>query len=448
MMKNHQPVNPPTSQPYASFRRFCRVSFMTFLGLGMLGTLAVAQGDASLSGTIEVWAWPGADGPLKATIPGFNEQYPNITVNVRTVGFEDVHTKLLAALSSGTGAPDVSGLADANVIKFGNTGGLENLAERFAPYQDMIMPFKRSFVTGSNGEIWGIPWDASPTAVFYNTKLFEQYGLTPDDITTWDDYIAAGKKIVAESNGQVMMLPARPEEARFLWEMMALQQGAGLFDADMNLMIEGEAYLNACETTKRIFEAGITANAPLWEQAWYDGFNLGHWATIPHAVWMGGIIRDNAPDQAGHYTVTRFPAMSENGNYATQGFDFGSALVIPSQSQNKELAWAFVQYAQLTPEGQLSQYTQGDLFPSMTTPEVLEAPIFSEPDPYFHNDPIRQVFADSNAKFDLTIGVHPDYAEALGIVERNLAPAFEGELSCQEALANAANEVSTKLRLN
>lgn len=309
------------------------------------------------------------------------------------------------------------------------------------------MPFKRSFVTGSDGEVWGVPWDAGPSAVFYNREIFERYGISPDDITTWDGYIAAGKKIVEASGGDVLKLPARPEQARFLWEMIALQQGAGLFKDDLSLNVESEAFQTACAITKDIFDAGITGDVPMFEDAWNDGFNNGTWVSIPLAVWVRGVLRDNAPDQTG-FRVTRWPSITEGGNYAVQGFDFGSALVVPSQSENKDLAWAFVEYAELTPEGQLIQYTQGDLFPSMVTPDVLEAPIFSKPDPYFGGQPAREVFADANAKFDFSVGVHPDYAEAQNILEQNLAGAFEGRASCEEALAAAARDISSKLRLN
>ena len=422
------------------------VSFI-LIGLTVL-FLGQAAAQDSLSGSIEVWAWPGADGPLKALLPSFNEKYPDIEVNITTLGFEDVHTKLLAALSSGVGAPDVSGLADARVIKFGSTGGLTDLSERFAPFADTIMPFKRSFVTGPDGEVWGVPWDAGPTAVFYNRDIFDEYGVSPDDITTWDGYIEAGKKILEASGGDVFMLPARPEQARFLWEMIALEQGAGIFKDDLSLNLDSDAFKTACDVTKRIFEAGIAGDVPIFEQAWIDGFNNGTWASVPQAVWVGGILRSGAPDQAGRFAVTRWPSITEGGSYAVQGFDFGSALVIPSGSNNKDLAWAFVEYAELTPEGQLIQYTQGDLFPSMVTPDVLDAPVFSAPDAYFGDQPVREVFADSNAKFDVSIRVHPDYAEAQNILERNLAPAFEGQATCDEALEAAAREITNKLRLN
>lgn len=78
---------------------------------------------------------------------------------------------------------------------------------------------------------------------------------------------------------------------------------------------------------------------------------------------------------------------------------------------------------------------------------MLTAPIFDEPDPFFHNDSIRQVFAEANARMEQMIGVHPDYAQAQDIVARHLAEAFEGQGPVPEALANAAAEIRTKLRV-
>lgn len=417
---------------------------MTAAAIGAHSTSAVAQ---DLSGKIVVWAWPGATGVLKETLPGFNAKYPHITVEIKTLGFNDVHTKLLAAVSSGRGAPDVCGIEDRRVVKFGLTGGLEDLTTKFEPHRSAIMPFKLSFCTDRDGKVWGLPWDASPTGTFYHVGRFEEAGITPKDIATWDGYLAAGKEILGKSGGKVKMLALQPSEARALYEPIAIQLGAGIFDVSYKLNIESEPFIKAAEIAQQIMVSGISANVPEYDKAWLEGFNTASWATSPYAVWMGGTIRDNAPNQAGKWTVARWPSVTPDGPYAAQGRDFGSALAIPSQSKNKELAWAFIEHAQLTAAGQLIQYTKGDLFPSMITPEVLNAPIFKEPDPYFHNDPIREVFADSNAKLNVTIAVHPEYAQAQDIIARYLTEPFKGNGTVQEALKSAAEETRNKLKI-
>lgn len=445
------------NQNHTLFHRY--ISRRDVLKGGIQGAALIALGSSAalsnftraqntdLTGTLTIWAWPGADEPLRQTIPGFNEKYPNVNVEIETVGFGDVHTRLLTALSAGTGAPDISGVEDRRVLKFGATGTLENLSEQFEPYKDSIMQFKADFNTDAEGNLWGIPWDASPTGVFYHTGVFDTYGISPSDIETWDGYIEAGQSIVDQSNGDVKMLPMMPENSRYLYETIALQLGAGLFKEDLTPNILSDEFRTACEITKRMFDTGINAPIEFYNKASYDAYNNATIATTPHAVWFGGFIRNNASDQAGNWSVTRWPSVTEGGNYGTQGQDFGSALVIPSQSKNKEAARAFLEYAQLTAEGQLIQYEKGDLFPSMVTPEVLGNPVFDQPDEYFHNDPIRRIFADSNKQMTLSMAVHPDYSEAQDITQRHLAEAFKGNISIEVALEDAVKEIRVKLRI-
>lgn len=41
---------------------------------------------------------------------------------------------------------------------------------------------------------YAMPWDSGPVAVFYRRDLYEKAGVDPSTISTWDDFIAAGKR--------------------------------------------------------------------------------------------------------------------------------------------------------------------------------------------------------------------------------------------------------------
>jgi lactose/L-arabinose transport system substrate-binding protein len=42
---------------------------------------------------------------------------------------------------------------------------------------------------------YAMPWDSGPVAVFYRRDFYEKAGVDPAKIKTWDDFIAAGKKV-------------------------------------------------------------------------------------------------------------------------------------------------------------------------------------------------------------------------------------------------------------
>jgi len=61
-------------------------------------TLQVAQNPAS--GTITVWAWNTAADALKLIVPDFNKVYPNITVNVVSIPYNEANDRFRVAITN------------------------------------------------------------------------------------------------------------------------------------------------------------------------------------------------------------------------------------------------------------------------------------------------------------------------------------------------------------
>jgi lactose/L-arabinose transport system substrate-binding protein len=68
----------------------------------------------------------------------------------------------------------------------------------------------------------------------------------------------------------------------------------------------------------------------------------------------------------------------------------GSTLAIPDQCPNKEAAWAFIEYALCTREGQVAQYKRYDLFPAFLP--ALSDPYFEQPDPFYGGQKMTALF--------------------------------------------------------
>ena len=157
-----------------------------------------------VSGTITIWGY--YNGPIKAVAETFNKLYPNVKIEVTDFGLDDNHARLLAAFTAGTGAPDIAMIQNEFVATvWGSDGGLLDLSDKMKPLAKYYAPEAISKVTDTDGHIWGLPWDIGPAILWYREDLFEKYGVEPDSIKTWDDYIAAGKKIDAASGGKVKM---------------------------------------------------------------------------------------------------------------------------------------------------------------------------------------------------------------------------------------------------
>ena len=110
------------------------------------------------------------------------------------------------------------------------------------------------------------------------------------------------------------------------------------------------------------------------------GLNDESIATYPIAIWFAGTIKNTVKDYAGRkadWGVFRLPAIALGGvRVANLG---GSVLVIPAQCRNKEAAWAFVEYALCTNEGQIAQYRNMSLFPAFLP--AMQSPDLDTPYP-------------------------------------------------------------------
>lgn len=346
-------------------------------------------------GDIEVWAWNIAAVALGDIVPGFNEQYPHVRVSVNMTG-ANMLVRLMLSLSSGMGAPDVSQIEAQNAPRFALTGRLTDLSPFAMKYADRFAPASWGNCV-HEGKLYAIPWDVGPCAVYYKRDLFQRYGIDPEAIETWDDYIAAGQQIVAKSGGRTRMLPLPTGDLVTMFEILIQQNGGQVFDDEGRVAIDSPEVLQVMRVLKAMLNSGIGANVVIWGHAYMSSFGTETIASYPMASWFGGFMKDNAPGTSGNWGVFRLPALEPGGlRTSTSG---GSVLIIPKQCRDKEAAWAYVRYAMCTPEGQLAMYRQFDLFPALL--DTYTDPFFDEPDPFYGGQRVRRLFCQDIEKIPM-----------------------------------------------
>ena len=287
-------------------------------------------------GDVEVWAWNISAKSLDALVPDFNRKYPNLKMHVNMDG-ASLGSRFLLSLASDVGAPDISQLERVDVPRYSATGRLADLTPVAAKYQQMFPSSAWKDCT-RNGHVYAIPWDVGPCAVFYKRDIFKRYNIDPNSIETWDDYIAAGRKIVALSKGQTKMLPldiSTPGTAS-IFDVLIQENGGQVFDNEGRIAINSPECLHALDVISSMKRSGICADVKNWSQEFMAGLKGDTIATYPAAVWFGGTIKDTVKDYAGEakrWGVFRLPAIDRGGlRTSSQG---GSVLVIPDQCKHK-----------------------------------------------------------------------------------------------------------------
>ncbi len=342
------------------------------------GATMVSAANEDISGYIEVGGWPSGDDAFKAALDGFNEAYPNIEVELVFTDTTAHHQSLQTALAAGSGAPDVAMVEGAYIAQYRNSTALTDLNTLGADkYKDDFVAFKWDQAVSDDGtRLVAIPWDLGPTLYYYRTDVFEECGLPtdPDEVaelmSTWDGVLQVAEAVSIP--GERWFLPS----AAYPYQWLFINRD--YYDEDLNLQLEREGDLECLDACLKIRENGWDMNVDMWSAEAYAAYAAGTCVSVASGSWFSGFLKtDIDPDGAGHWGATVLPAGMPSTNWG------GSFLVIPEQSENKEAAWAFVEYMMATSKAQNEMFAAVDYFPAYK-PAWDEAPeLYTDPDPYF-----------------------------------------------------------------
>ncbi|MFF7111610.1 ABC transporter substrate-binding protein [Streptomyces albogriseolus] len=356
------------------------------------GTESVSAEDIQAAldkgGTVTVWSW---EPTLKTVAADFQKKHPKVKINLVSERSGDKHyTALSNAISAGKGVPDVAQLEYFSIGQYSLTKGLTDLsgfgADKLA---SAYTPGPWNAVTEGD-KVYGLPMDSGPMALFYNKKIFDKYKIAVP--TTWDEYLDAARKLhkadpkayIANDTGDAGFTTS------LLW-----QAGSRPYKVDgTNVKIDfGDA--NAKKFTdvwQKLIDEKLLAPVTSWTDDWYKGLGDGSIATLSTGAWMPANFESGVPNASGQWRVAPLPAWTQGDKASAE--NGGSALTVPALAKNKELAYAFVEYAN-SGEGVASRVSEG-AFPA-TQAELKSTEFLGKEFPYFGGQKANEIFAASAA---------------------------------------------------
>ncbi|MGL3150296.1 ABC transporter substrate-binding protein [Microbacterium sp. A82] len=302
--------------------------------------------------TLDMWVFAELHGQVyEEMAEKWNEENPDkaIDLNLTVYPYQDMHDKLLLAVNSNQGLPD---LADIEVGKFanfvkGSNPPLADLTEAAAPYADDVVQARLDLYS-RDGKIYGYPTHVGAFVAFYNTELLDSAGIDYTTIKTWDDFAAAG----TEYNQATDKAFSVASTGVYFTEPLAIAQNGGqLFDDDGL----GAPALTSPEVveTMQMFqdmkESGaistIPGGSPDSEEA-FGAINNGDYAAIVYPAWYTSRYVDYMPELAGKIAIAPAPQI-EGAEVLTIGGG-GTGTSVMAASENKELASEFLAFTKLS----------------------------------------------------------------------------------------------------
>ncbi len=406
---------------------------MLMLSIGQIG---FAQDDATLT----IWVWDVNQPIVEATVESFQEEYPDVEVVVEDLGNQNVYDRGLAGCAAGgLDLPDIYLIEnnEAPVFWAQFPDCFTDLSEYGAEELFELFPEFKWTELMVGDAIYALPFDMGPTVMFYRRDMWEEAGIDPADIATWDDYLAAGEAL-QETFGEERYIASIGKGGDDEWfRMLANQAGCFYFDTEAtSVTVNQEGCVSALETIGTLWDAGVLLNTDWNGQL--QAISNNDVAGAFFGSWYAGVIQSNSPEQEGLWGVYPTPAFSEGGVRA--GNIGGSAFAIPASSENKELAYAFL--LNLLTDQENAESTLVDFAFSVSLLSVSDSDAVQQELEYFGGQPIWDVIY-SNADDVPPANGTQFFQEARNIMTIVVDSYLNGEYeSAQAALDDAANQIS------
>lgn len=416
-------------------------------GAGILGalvlTLSACGGDdgASTSGAsksdiqsaldkggkITVWAW---EPTLEQVVTDFEKKYPKVDVELVNAGTgNDQYTALQNAMGAGKGVPDVAQVEYYALPQFALAKNVTDLTAFGADDLDgTFTPGPWSSVHSGDG-IYGLPMDSGPMAMFYNKELFAKYDI--DVPTTWEEYVEAARKL--HKADPKAYITNDTGDAGFTTSMI-WQAGGQPFQvdgSDVKVDLSDEGSQRFADTWQTLIDEDLIAPISSWSDEWYQGLGNGTIATLNIGAWMPANLESGVPGGKGKWAVAPLPQWEDGGNASAE--NGGSSLAIPEASSNKELAYAFLEYADA--EEGVATRVKGGAFPA-TTAELSSDEFLNTEFPYFGGQKANEVFAQSAENVVPDWSYLPFQVYANSIFNDTVGQAYVGKTDLSASLAD------------
>ena len=354
---------------------------MTFILLFVITTVSVSpQGKTT---TLTFWTFQEFHVVfMEDAVATWNVANPDNQIQLKSdvYPFEEMHNKLLIALQAGIGAPD---LADIEIAMFSNF--LKGTTPSLVPLNDIVEPVLDNVIKSrfdnyaKDGNYYGIDYHVGVTGIYYNTEILDQAGVNIDDITTWEDYVEAGKKVVSNTGKPITTVEVTEQYTLY---PLINQRGSDIFDEDGEVILDNETNINTLqELVDWVYADKIAILAPGGHhhtEEYYAFMNAGGAASVMMPMWYMGRFVDYMPDLKGKMAIRPLPTWPEGGNRSAGIGGTGTAITI--QCKNQELAKEFLAAAKLSKEGSIKTWTVLGFDPLRW--DIWDAPEMSEPNQF------------------------------------------------------------------
>lgn len=358
----------------------------------------------------------------------FKKEYANITVEIETIGYSDYFTQMQTRVAGGT-APDCYELNIENFAAYSSKGVLAEIEG-----VDLSGINKTALdAFNVDGTQYGVPGCFSNVLLFYNKELFDQAGIKyPTDDWTWKDAQVAAEAIKALGD-DIYGIYAPVTYNEFF--KVAAQYGGSLFNEDMTeFTVNSPENLQAANMMiDRIVKSNVQpTEAQMGGMGDWDLFMSGRLGMIPTGIWAFSTFTESCEFD---WDICVEPAGTQKATHF-----FSNAYVVNAESDKKEAASIWLNWLASSPIAAQMRIDAGWDLPAITDETVLSTYLDITP-------PENREAVFKSLDYLVTPPIIEDYSMMADIITAKLALAATGDITAEEALQQAQDELTEKIEL-
>lgn len=395
---------------------------------GCAASTTPEEGEAE-SANLSLMIWdPAQTAGVQKAVDAFEEQNPNITVDLQQVPQDQYYTKLDASLGAGEG-PDVMWQSSL-VVQYAEGGALEPLDSYIEESGlDLAADYPED-ITGLynfDDKQYGIPKDQDSWVYVYNTAVLDQLGVTdvPTNDWTWDDMVAIGQEVKEKQTGAAD-IPLAVSVTFNNGVSSLIQSLGGTVVDDGKATVASPEGEEALGMIKDLQDQGlITKIADAADFNPVTALISGTVAVAEVPSWNLSLL-SQADVPEGTFHVVRPPSVDGNWKTDTNGLSY----VMNANSEHKDAAWKLIEFLTST-EGATLHAEGGAAIPANTATEALDAFVKTNEPLAGLGDALKatqeQAYLRTSTEFPATRASNPEIESTV------MGPYWSGSLSATDA---------------
>ena len=368
----------------------------------------------------------------KQMVEAWNAEHPDEKVTGQEIPAGRSSEEVIgAAITAGNAPCLIYNTAPSAVGQFEKAGGLVDISSLpdGAEYVEGRSGALSTQYQNADGDYFQIPWKSNPVVIFYNKDIFDKAGLDPDDpqLSTYDDFLAASKTVVAKGGADYAIWPAPTSEffqMQFdFYPLYAAQTGGKLVVEDGKSTFDDEAGEGVGEFWSTLYTDGLAGQEKYTGDAFADGKAamaiVGPWAvSVYEGVNWGSV-----------------PVPTQDGIAADETYTFSDAKNIGFYTAcvNQGTAWDVAKFSTSLEQDRKLLETTGQM--------PLRADLLDTFPDYFEANPAYAEFGDQASR-TVDVPAGPNTVQILQAFRDQWSQSvIFGGKDIKQALADAAAKI-------